>query len=83
MFQVKEHDKNSEKELNKLELANLSNEEFKVNIIKILTNLRRKMDEQFHKKTKKITLTLEHHWFELCGFTRICRFFSDKYYRTT
>ena len=53
MFQVKEHDKNSEKELNKLELANLSNEEFKVNIIKTLTNLRRKMDEQFHKKTKK------------------------------
>ena len=53
MFQVKEHDKNSEKELNKLELANLSNEEFKVSIIKILTNLRRKMDEQFHKKTKK------------------------------
>ena len=53
MFQIKEHDKNSEKELNKLEIANLSNEEFKVSIIKILTNLRRKMDEQFHKKTKK------------------------------
>lgn len=53
MFQVKEPDKNSEKELNKLEITNLSNEEFKVSIIKILINLRRKMDGQFHKKTRK------------------------------
>ena len=53
MFQVKEQDKNSEKELNKLEMGNLPNEQFKVSIIKTLTNLRRKMDEQFHKKTRK------------------------------
>ena len=50
MFQKKEQDKNSEKELNKMEISNLPKKEFKVKIIKILTDIRRKMDEHLNKK---------------------------------
>ena len=46
MFQTKEQGKTSEKELNKLEISNLPNKEFKITIIRMLNELRRKMDEQ-------------------------------------
>ena len=43
---MKEQDKTSEKELNKTEINNLPDKEFnKVLVIKMLTNLRRRMDE--------------------------------------
>ena len=45
MFQMKEQDKTSEKELNKEEVSNLSNKEFKVIIIKMFNKLRRRMGE--------------------------------------
>ena len=45
MFQTKEKEKTSEKELNGTKIGNLPNKEFKVMIIKMLTDLGRKMDE--------------------------------------
>ena len=38
MFQMKEQDKSSEKELTEVKISNLSNEEFKVMIIKCSSN---------------------------------------------
>ena len=42
---MKEQDKTSEKELNEVEISNLPDKEFKVTIIKMFTELRRRMDE--------------------------------------
>lgn len=52
IFQAKEHGKTSEKGLNKLEVSNLLNKEFKIMIIKMLNELRRKMDEYNEKFNK-------------------------------
>lgn len=42
MPQIKEQDKTPEKELNKLKISNLPEEEFKAMVIKILTELKRR-----------------------------------------
>ena len=42
---MKKQDKTSEKELNEVEISNLPDKEFKVTIIKMFTELRRRMDE--------------------------------------
>jgi len=44
MFQIKDQEKASEKDLNEMEISNLSDKEFKVKVIK-LTKLRSIMDE--------------------------------------
>ena len=44
-FQIQEQNKYSEKELNKMEMSNLSGKEFKEIAIKMLTELGRKVDE--------------------------------------
>ena len=57
MFQTKKQDKTSEKELNEMEISHLPNKQFKVMILKMLTELRRRMDEHnknFNKKLKNI-----------------------------
>ena len=57
MFQMKEKDKTSEKDLNEKELSNLPYEEFKILIIKMLTNGRKAMHEQsknFNKGVENI-----------------------------
>ena len=46
MFQTKEHDKTEEKDLNEMKITNLPEKEFKVMIVKMLTKLRVRMDEQ-------------------------------------
>lgn len=46
MFQTKEQDKISEKDLNKMKISDLPNKEFKITIIKILTKVRRTRHEQ-------------------------------------
>lgn len=54
IFQMKEQDKTSGKELSKTEINNLPDEEFnKVLVIKILTNLRRRMDEHSENFSKE------------------------------
>ena len=45
MFQTKEQDKSSEKDPKKMEISNLPYKGFKVMVIKVLTDLRRRMDE--------------------------------------
>ena len=54
MFQLKEQDKTSEKEPNKMEISNLLEKEFKVMVIKMLTKLRRRMDEHSENFNKEI-----------------------------
>ena len=51
MFQMKEQDKTSEKELNKVKISNLPDKEFKVMITKMLTKLRSRVDK--HSKNFK------------------------------
>ena len=45
MFQTKEQEKTSEKDLNETEISDLSDKEFKIMVIKSLTELKRRMDE--------------------------------------
>ena len=55
VFQSKEQDKTSEKELNKTEISNPPDKELKVMVIKMLTKFRRRMDkhsETFNKERK-------------------------------
>ena len=47
MFQMKEPDKIPEEELNEVKISNLSNKEFKLMIIKILSEHRRRVDEHY------------------------------------
>ena len=51
MFQTKGEKKNSEKDLNKVKISNLPDKEFKIMIIKMVTDLRR-MDEHSEKFKK-------------------------------
>ena len=53
LFQMKEQDKTSGKELNETEISNLPNKEFKIMIIKMFTNLGR-MDEQSESFNKEL-----------------------------
>ena len=46
--------KTSEKEPNGMEISNLPNKEFKVMIMKMLTEPRRRMDEQSEKINKEL-----------------------------
>ena len=45
MFQIKEQDKSSEKEINKMEVINPPDKEYKPIVIRMLTDLQRRMDE--------------------------------------
>ena len=51
MFQMIEQDQISEEQLNKVEIINLPNKEFKVMITKMLNELRR-MDQHMRSLTK-------------------------------
>ena len=53
IFQTKEQGKTPE-ELNKVEISNLSDKEFKVMIIKLLNKLKRRMNEQSEKLNKEL-----------------------------
>ena len=60
MFQTKEQDKTTEKELNKMEVSNLPDKEFKVMVIKALMALERRVDElseNFNKEIENIKRT--------------------------
>ena len=54
MFQMKEQEKLSEKELNETEISNLPDKEFKVMIIKMLTELWRRVDEHSENFNKEL-----------------------------
>ena len=54
MFQMKEQDKIPEEELSKVQLSNLPDKEFKLMIIKMLHEFRRRMDEHSVKFNKEL-----------------------------
>jgi len=59
VFQMKKQDKTSEKDLSDTGISNLSDKEFKVMVIRILTELRRRVDEHSEnfnkdKENKKV-----------------------------
>ena len=54
MFQMKEQYKTSEKEVNEVEISNLPNKEFKVMIIKIPSELRKRMNEHSENFNKEL-----------------------------
>ena len=49
MFQMKEEDKTQEEELSEVEIGNLPKKEFKVVIVKMIKELKRRMDAQSEK----------------------------------
>ena len=49
MIQMKEQDKNSEEDLSEVEIASLLNKGFKVMTVKMIKELRRRMDDQSKK----------------------------------
>ena len=54
MFQMKEQDKTPENDINEMEINNQPDKEFKVMVIKMLTELGRRIDEHseiFHTET--------------------------------
>ena len=52
MFQMKEQDKASENDLSKVKISKLPDKEFKVMVIKMLMELRRRMDVLQQSKRK-------------------------------
>ena len=57
MFQIREQDKSSEKELNETEINNLHDKEYKLIVTRMLTDLGRRMDElseNFNKELENI-----------------------------
>jgi len=52
MFQMKEQDKTSEKDLSEMEISNLPDKVFKVMVIKMLLELGRRMDILQQSKRK-------------------------------
>lgn len=60
-FQMKEQDKIQE-ELNETDINNLSDKEFKVMVIKRLTEIRRRMDKYNKDFNKDRKLKKKNHW---------------------
>ena len=54
MFQVKEQDKTSEKELNEMEINNLLDKKYKLIAIRMLTDLGRRIDENSENFNKEL-----------------------------
>ena len=54
MFQKREQDKSSEKELNKKEINNLPGKEYKLIVITMLTDLGRRIDEYSSNFNKEL-----------------------------
>ena len=52
MFQTKEQDKTTEEEHSEVEISNLPNKEFNLIIIKMLNEVRRRIDEHSEKLNK-------------------------------
>ena len=62
MFQIREQDKSSEKELNETEIHNLPDKEYKLIVIRMLPDIGRRIDEHsenFNKELENINRTNE------------------------
>ena len=59
MFQVKEQDKNPQKQLNEEEIGNLCEKDFRVIILRMIYDLRKGMEVQIEKLKKKFNKEIE------------------------
>ena len=55
MFQTKERDKTSEEQISEVEIGNLHDKEFRVMIVKVIQDLRNRMEAQNERYKKCLT----------------------------
>ena len=53
MYQMKEHDKTPEKQLNEVEIGNLPDKEFRIMIVKMIQDLGKRMEAKIEKMQEK------------------------------
>ena len=53
MFQIKEQDKTPEEQLSEVEIGKLPEKQFRVMIVKMIQDLRKRMDAQINKNTEQ------------------------------
>ena len=59
MYQIKEQDKNSEKQQNEVEIGNLPKKEFRIMIVKMIQDLRKRMEAKIEKMQAMFNKDLE------------------------
>ena len=59
MYQMKEQDKTPEKQLNEVELGNLPEREFRIMIVKMIQDLRKRMEAKMEKMQEMFNKDLE------------------------
>ena len=59
MYQMKEQDKTAEKQLNEVEISNLPEKEFRIMIVKMSQDLRKKMQAKIEKTQEMFNKDLE------------------------
>ena len=59
MYQMKEQDKTPEKQPNEVEIGNLSEKEFTIMIVKMIQDLRKRMEAKIKKTQEKFLKNLE------------------------
>ena len=59
MYQMKEHDKTPEKQLNEVEIGNLPEKEFRITIMKMIQDLGKRMEAKIEKMQEMINKDLE------------------------
>ena len=57
MYQMKEQDQTPEKQLNEVEIGNLPEKEFRIIIVKMIQDLRKRMEAKIEKMQKCLTKT--------------------------
>ena len=55
MYQMKEQDKTQEKQLNEMEIGNLPEKEFRIMTVKMIQDLRKRMEENTRRCKKCLT----------------------------
>ena len=59
MYQMKEQDKTPEKQLNEMEIGNLAEKEFRIMIVKMIQDLRKRMEAKMEKMQEIFNKDLE------------------------
>ena len=59
MYQMKEQDKTPEKQLNEVEIGNLPEKEFRITIVKMIQDLRKRMEAKIEKMQEMFNKDLE------------------------
>ena len=59
MYQVKEHDKSPEKQLNEVEIGNLPEKELRIMIVKMIQDLGKRMEVKIEKTQEMFNKDLE------------------------